>query len=105
MSEIEGALPVDEKLSFTQAALKYLRIKLMISGKGCKHVCPKCGGNVFLSTEESSDPYFDTITAYCKTCCIKSDTYYYPKYNFSPIEFAEGALQTSIDDFERRAKM
>lgn len=93
-------IPIEDgqSLSFTGAALMYL------SGvKGGKPTCPICGHElVFQNADVYKDPYMEYVIAGCARCNIYSDACYYPKYNHSPIEYANGALTRAISEFERR---
>lgn len=101
-------LPVDgkEEKTFAQAALWYLRYMGIVKHGIPKHVCPICGEELhFHFCEVYGDPYMDYIMVRCLKCKISSDSCYYPRYNISPIELANGAMQRAIDEFEKRVKV
>lgn len=103
----KGLIPIDHErpLSFNQATLWYSRFMLMIRYGLRKHQCPICGGEVhFRFCEVYDDPYMNYIIAGCPDCKITSDACYYPRYNISPIDLANGAMQRAIEEFGRRAK-
>lgn len=103
----KGLIPIDRlsPKSFTKTALWYSRFMLIVRDGIQKHVCPICGDELhFHFCEVYGDPYMDYVMVSCKRCKISSDACYYPRYNISPIDLANGAMQRAIDEFGRRAK-
>ena len=88
----------DEKLGFHDAAMMYY--SMLKCGKPTCHIC--WHELVFQSADVYKDPYTEYVIAGCARCNIYSDACYFPKYNHSPIEYANGALTRAISEFERR---
>lgn len=110
MSETETRMPkgfvlvdFNKPMSFTDAAQCYARYMLSARTGMKEHICAVCGEPMrFRFCEVYDDPYMDYVIAGCDRCKIYSDACHFQRYNFSPIELATGAMQTAIEEFERR---
>lgn len=103
----KGFVTVDfnEPMGFTDAAMFYARYLLNASSGRKEHECPVCGSKLwFRFCEVYGDPYMDYVMAGCNHCKVFSDACYFRRYNISPIELATGAVQSAINEFERRIK-
>lgn len=103
----DGLIPIDfnKPLTFSQTALWYSRYMLMVRYGIDKHRCPVCRTELhFHFCDVYGDKYTEYVIVSCPNCKVSSDACYYPKYNISPVELANGAMKRALDEFERRCK-
>lgn len=101
----EDFIPLDdEKFTFFECALRYTNYMLLKQGKVYgKHICKRCGYELhFSSGDIKGDPYHCFVCVWCNQCRVKSENHIYPKYNYSPVELANGALQDAINQLQER---
>lgn len=100
-------IPINGRaMKLTEAAVWYLRFKLLMeTGEGA-HRCPRCGEAVhFVGGKQShGDVYKNWLAAKCPRCNISSDRCEYPAFTTSPVELANGAMSRALYEFERRAR-
>lgn len=94
----------DKPLTFVQAAIWYLRVKLLYENGSGEHTCPRCGGKLKFHNGkvESSKNGLCWVAVSCPNCKTASDRCEYPEFNYSPIELANGAMTRALKEFERK---
>ena len=92
-----------KSLNRNEAALFYQILSLDRAGKGNGYRCGICGNVIAyaFNQEFNGDPYKDSVTAYCKTCKIKTDPVVFDAY-IPPVELALTAVKTAADELMRR---
>ena len=101
----EDYIPLaDGRFTFFETALRYSNYKLLMQGNAYgKHICKRCGYELHFSSDDiKGDNYHCYVCVWCSQCRVKSENHVFPKYNYSPVELAEGALQDAINELQRR---
>ena len=86
-----------------QAAIFYQLLVLDNEGKGKGYTCGICGNVIGYAFQQefNGEPYKDSVTAYCKTCKIKTDPFVFDAY-IPPVELAMTAVKAAADELMRR---